>query len=638
MATGLTGQSFELSTSSSIFKLRVNWSETYNAETNTSVVTIDSVEFMSSGWYGFTYYPDGVIRVNGVDVLTMNAGSGTHNCRANSLNTWSTLKKSGGALATGSTTVVHDADGSKKIKIEVAGNYYDWFVFFTKGGAEDQTGGAPWTCLGSREVSLTTIPTYTLTVKAATGSTISVNRTYSGYADTGAITHGTRLYYNDMLKITFTASTNYMVVTHTVNGATFTSGNTHKVSSDVAVVATAQVLASTVGATDANIGATSTITVTKYNTSYYHTLEYEFGSLSGYITSSGDVSSSASRFSNTSIAFTLPTSFYAQIPNSTTGTCTITCRTYSSRTSSTQLGNATTCQFTATAANSKPTVVGTVTDTDAVTVALTGDSSKLIRYRSNAQCSIVATPKNSSSIKAVKICGSTVTGTTQNGIVSASKSYNNTSRTSFAFVATDSRGYETSVTTTPTVINYIELSCDPIMYRPAPTGSEIKLSISGNFFRGSFGAYSNTLTLQYCYKEAGGSYGSWHTIDSTLITIGTSSYRSKSDISVGTEFDYHKDYFFKIRAIDGAGGYNLTSLTKEVQVNRGIPVFDWGSDDFNVNVNLMLKNINILDIMYPVGSVYMHSSNTIPGVLADIGTWESITTGISGIYALKRTA
>lgn len=638
MATGLTGQYFDLSTSSSGFTVRVNWSETYNAETNTSVVTIDSVQFKSKTWYGHTYYPDGVIKVNGVTVLKMNAGSGDHNCRANKTNTWNNLYKSGGILATGSATVLHDEDGSKKITIEVAGHEYAKFYFFTAGGPEDQKGGAPWSCLGSKEVSLTTIPTYTLGVQAETGSTISVNRTYSGYANTGVITNGARLYYNDMLKITFTASDNYMVVTHTVNGATFTSGNTHTVSSDVNIIATAQVLASTVGATDANIGAASTITVTKYNTSYYHTLEYKFGSLSGYITSSGGVSSSASRFSNTSIAFTVPTSFYAQIPSAPAGTCTITCRTYSSQTSSTQLGDATTCTFTATAANSNPTVAATVTDTDSVTVALTGDSSKLIRYRSNAQCSIVATPKNSSSITSVKICGLAITGTTQNGVVTASRNYNNTSTTSFTFTATDSRGYETSVTNTPTVINYIELSCDPIMYRPTPTGSEIKLSISGNFYRGSFGAYTNTLTLQYCYMEAGGSYGDWHTIDSSLITIGTSSYRSKTDISVGTEFDYHKDYFFKIRAIDGAGGHNLTNLIKGVQVNRGIPVFDWGADDFNVNVDLMLKNVNILNIMYPVGAVYMHSGNTIPTVLSDIGTWSSVTTGISGIYAWKRTA
>ena len=637
MATGLSS-SFELDCTSSLFKLRVNWAETYDASTNKSTVTISSVEFKSTGWYGFTYYPDGIIKVNGTPVITMNSNLGDHNCRAGSLNSWSTIKKSGGAVATGSVDVVHDADGKKSITIEVVGNRFSRCYFYTVNGDD---GGSGWGCTGSKSVDLTAITTYTLSISAGTGSSITVNRTSSGYAGTGNISAGTRLYYGDKLKITFSPSTNYRLLTTTVNGSAFTSGNTHTVAANVTVASTAQVLASAVGATNANIGSVSTITVTKYNSGYYHSLQYSFEGLSGYITSSGGVQSTETKFSAASVAFTVPTTFYAKIPNAKTGTCTITCRTYSSSSSTTVLGNATTCTFTATATGS-PTVSGTVVDTDSTTIALTGNSSTLIRYRSNPKCTITATPKNSSSISTVRIRETAVTGTTgSNGVVTAERTYSNASYTSYAFDATDSRGYSTTKTVSPTVVSYVELTCSPIISRPTPTGSSIVMSVSGALYRGSFGAASNTLTLDYRYKTTDGSYGSWKTIPSSKIAMGSSKY-TVSNLSLGEDFDYKQSYVFQVRARDGAtvNGTNhvLSTVTKTVEVQKGVPVFDWGENDFNVNVALMLSNVNILDIMYPVGAVYMHSSSTLPAAVSGVGTWSSVTTGISGVYAWKRTA
>lgn len=637
MATGLSG-SFELDCTSSLFKLRVNWAETYDASTNKSTVTISSVEFKSTGWYGFTYYPDGVIKVNGTTVITMNSNLGDHNCIAGSLNSWATIKKSDGAVATGSTDIVHNADGKKSITIEVAGNRFSRCYFYTVNGDD---GGSGWGCTGSKAITLTTIPTYSLSISAGTGSSITVNRTSSGYAGTGNIAVGTMLYYGDKLKITFSPNTNYRLLTTTVNGSAFTSGNTHTVAANVAVASTAQILASAVGATNADIGSVSTITVTKYNSGYYHSLQYSFGGLSGYITSSGGVQSTEAKFSNASVSFTVPTSFYAQIPNAKTGKCTITCRTYSSSSSTTVLGDPSTCTFTVTATGS-PGVSGAIVDTDSTTIALTGNSSTLIRYRSNPKCTITATPKNSASISTVKIRGTAVTGTTgSNGVVTAEKEYHNASYTSFDFEATDSRGYSTTKTVSPTVVSYVELTCSPVISRPTPTGSSIVMSVSGSLYRGSFGAASNTLTLDYRYKTTGGSYGSWKTIPSSSIVLGSSKY-TVSSFSLEEDFDYKTSYVFQVRARDGATvngtSYTLSTVTKTVEVQKGVPIFDWGENDFNVNVALMLSNVNILDIMYPVGAVYMHSSSTLPAAVSGVGTWSSVTTGISGIYAWKRTA
>lgn len=445
---------------------------------------------------------------------------------------------------------------------------------------------------------LTSVATYTLSISAGTGSSITVNRTSSGYAGTGNIAAGTTLYHGDKLKITFSPKTNYKLLTTTVNGVAFTSGNTHTVAANVSVAATAQVLASAVGATDANIGSTSTITVTKYNTSYYHSLQYKFGNLSGYITSSGGVQSSEAKFKTTSIAFSVPTSFYAQIPTAKTGTCTITCRTYETSTGTAVLGDATTCTFIVTAAQSScsPTITATVVDTNSTTTALTGDPARLIKYMSTVECTINATRRYSATITATSIAGASVTGTTSGDVTTATKTFVATDKESFVFSATDSRGYTTTKTVSPDVVKYIKLTCNPVITRPTPTGSSIVMEVSGNIYRGSFGAYSNTLALQYRYKEEGGSYGSWKTIDSANITIGTTMYSSDGAISLGEEFDYHKSYEFQVKAVDGTSAYPLSAVTATVSVQRGVPVFDWGESDFDFHVPVKISDGGTLTI------------------------------------------
>ena len=534
---------------------------------------------------------------------------------------------SGGYAVTGYLTKSNNVwSGSADILLKENTKYYVWFFPY------DKTYG--WSYWHNNSTYYTTYELsgtskFTLSTSAGTGSSITVNRTSSSLASTGNLSNGATIYKNDRLKITFTPSTNYRITTNTVNGSTFTSGNTHTVSSNVTVVAAATPQKSLVAATDANIGSTSTITVTRYSTSYTHTITYTFGSAIGTI---------CTKSSSTSIAWTVPPAFYAEIPNATSGTCTLTITTYNG---STSLGTEScTLTVSTTSASCAPTVTGTVVDTNSTTIALTGDSSILVRYKSNAECTLTATPQNSASISTVKIRGTAVTGTTSSGVTTATKSYTNTSYTSYAFSATDSRGYTTSKTVSPTVVKYIKLTCNPTITRNTPTDGIIMMSISGAFYKGSFGAASNTLTLKYRFKTSSGSWSDWYIVSN--VSTGTSSYSvakfSVNDATGTEEFNYKESFIFEVQAIDGTSDYPLTTVKQTVTVQKGIPVFDWGENDFNVNVALMLNNVNILDIMYPVGAVYMHSSSTIPTAVSGVGTWSSVTTGIDGVYAWKRTA
>ena len=337
--------------------------------------------------------------------------------------------------------------------------------------------------------------------------------------------------------------------------------------------------ASTIGASDANIGSNTTIVVNRKSTAYTHSIAYKFGSLSGYITADGKTSNSESKYSATTISFAIPTSFYAQIPNAKNGTCTLTIKTYSG---STQIGDAQTCTLTVTApqATCAPSVSGTVVDSNDATKALTGDNSKLVRYYSTALCTITATAKNSATISDKKIGGAAVSGNTR----SISKVEQNT----VSFYAKDSRGYEATANVGFTLIPYVLLTNNSSGQRTDPTSGNAKLTIKGDFFNGSFGTVANALSVKYRIAPSGGSYGDY--VDVTPTTTGDS-YSATVPLS---GLDYESEYTIQIAAAD-----KLASVTKTVTIRRGIPVFDWGENDFAFHVpvyvdgNLLASKRNV---------------------------------------------
>lgn len=461
----------------------------------------------------------------------------------------------GTVKASGTTVIKHAADGTASLEVSIGAGIYNWAI----------------NCRGSGSWTLDANAVYALSMSAGDGSSITVNRTSSGYGGTGALADGAKLYKDDTLKITFTAGTNYAITNHTVNGSTFISGNTHTVSGDVAVIATATPLKSLIGATDANIGSTSTITVTRYNPSFTHTITYSFGSESGTVVTKG---------TDTSISWTVPTAFYAQIPNDKTGICTLTIETFNE---STSLGtNTCTLTVTASAAACAPSVSGSVVDSNAATVALTGDSAILIRYKSTAKCTINVAAKNSATIQSRFI--NDVAPTNDEIVIP------NVSASSFVFTATDSRGYTSSQTITPLIVAYINLTCNPVITRLSPTGGGVVMNVSGDYYRGSFGASSNALTIRYRYmKSTESAYGSWTDIPPASYTIGTESY-SGTSISLGDTFDYRASYIFQIQAYD-----SVSSVTKTITLQRGIPIFDWGEDDFKFHVPVQIDGALVLN-------------------------------------------
>ena len=335
--------------------------------------------------------------------------------------------------------------------------------------------------------------------------------------------------------------------------------------------------ASKVSATNADIGSTSTITVSRYSTSFKHTVSFSCTGISDTVIESDSEASV--------IPWTVPDSIYATIPSAKYATVTITCRTYSKNTGALIGETTATMKAIANEEECKPTVYGAVTDVNATTVSLTGNSKTLIRYKSTASCKIVATAKNSASISAQYVNGVS--------IPSGTVEIQNSESVSFAFSATDSRGYSSSALVEPTVIPYIPLTINPTFMRVSPTSNIITVEFYGNFFSGNFGASSNALKVKYRYKEYGTeTWSAYVTISSSSINMpGDGTYNSNGAVTLGSNFDYRKSYDMEIVAQDGSGTAVLSYVSSIAQVTRGDPVFDWSNTDFRVRETLRTANV-----------------------------------------------
>ena len=320
-----------------------------------------------------------------------------------------------------------------------------------------------------------------------------------------------------------------------------------------------------------NIGTNTTISITRDNKSYTHTITYKFGSATGTI---------ATKTTQTSIVWSPTAStLYAQIPNAVSGYGTITCQTYNGNT----LVGTTTAGFYAYAVKSAcvPTVTATIVDTNATTIALTGSSTKLIRYISKPKVTITATPKNSATIKTYQIYN-------PGGLMATSSTY--TFDTAYGpewrCTANDSRGYSTTASYTLGFVEYdpVHFTTPPVIKRTESTSTTATITLKGYCFKGSFGAASNTLTLKYRYKTSTGSYGNYVTISPTWNTNGT--FTATPSV---TNLSLSEQYTFEVIAQD-----KLTSFGdgETITLNQGICDLRIGKDYVMAKNNMIVGDKN----------------------------------------------
>lgn len=316
---------------------------------------------------------------------------------------------------------------------------------------------------------------------------------------------------------------------------------------------------SSVTCADGNIGSATTININRASSTFTHTLTYSFLGLTGTI---------ATKTANTSIGWTIPTSFYTKIPNANSGKGTITCSTYSGNT----LIGTSTCTFNAFVVNSNPTISGTVEDTNTSAITATGDKNKLIRYISNAKVVITATAKNSATISSVKVVNGSQTKTTSTSTI------NSVDSGTFSLSCVDSRGLSASATITKTLVEYIKpVITGVILNRPSTTSNTINASVQGLCYNGSFGVKTNSFELKWRYKKSTDT--SWGNYTTVTATRTGNNFTFSGEL--GKNFSYTEAFNFEFVLSD-----YFMSNTYSATVTRGLPIIDIGKDDINVNGEL----------------------------------------------------
>ena len=383
----------------------------------------------------------------------------------------------------------------------------------------------------------------------------------------------------------------------------------------------------------ATMGEAVRISLPRASSAFTHTLSYVFGAASGTIAENA----------GTEVQWTVPESLAAQIPDSSVGTGTLTCRTYNGGT----LVGTKAVPFTATVPQSmKP--------------ALTNGWAAVSYDNSGTKASgIAAWVQGYSKAKAV-FNGSKVTCKQGASIAKYAVTYLGKTVEESPYrtetISTTSATVRCTVTDSRGLTAWEDFNISLLEYTPpALVGADLfrsdgegiaadgGLHIAG-VARARYSELGglNSVTLKGYWKLVGGSYGAGETMTVGTVGLVTGNVEISADRSyiallvltdsLGNSARYEENIPTERVAFHLKEGGNGAAFGKVAETEYALELAeDW---------ELKVKGKRLLDLIYPVGSIYLSVNSASPDTLFG-GTWEQIQgrflLGVSSSYPAGST-
>ena len=389
------------------------------------------------------------------------------------------------------------------------------------------------------------------------------------------------------------------------------------------------------------LGQTVTIGLPRAVASFTHTLTYSFGSASGTIAEGA----------GTEAQWAMPYDLAAQIPNSATGTGTLTCKTYSG---STLIGTQA-VSFTATVPSNSTTQPSDTLSVSPVSSLAAPFNGLYIQGRTKAKITHTASGRYGATIKSY---AATVDGQTFTGQAPTTEILATPGTLPITGTATDSRGIVGTATASITVLAYTppsverNTSADALVCARAladgtldDDGTALYVACSRKY---SSLNGNNAASVQARYKAESGEWSDWVTFFAE-----SASGDNYAGTIAGITLAVESPYTIELRAVDklgesggtlsfavptseatvdlGEGGNSLgVGRRAHVGTEKRLDVAWDANFEKNVRVdgdlsvgNLASLKAALVDIFHPVGAYYSSSDPTSPEELFG-GTWEEI--------------
>ena len=412
-------------------------------------------------------------------------------------------------------------------------------------------------------------------------------------------------------------------MSNNVTGIAGDSFTVPKTTTTVTLTTVPRATTPTLSATSVTMGSSITVTMTPAATTFKHKLRYDFGSVKG--SASGfSIGENFSAAGTTTATFTPPTSLGSEVPSAMSGTGTIYCYTYAS--DGTHIGTKT-LSVTINVPSYTPSISG---------ITLTGNNLLSSTYVQGKSTATVYAVLNTSYGATTKSVSTVIDGKTYTTIPFTTSVLSNGSK-SAAITFTDSRGKSVTATSSSiTVYEYAIPNITVFTLTRQSNGTSVDVKVQGTIASiNSKNAKTIKVTLN----------GVTNTITSSSYTInGTTTFTS---VPTDSTFNATATFTDSYTTITKSATLPTVAVTMDFLANgKGIAMgkvaeqselldVAWAgkfgksltvSSALSVGGSLTVSGAvtvsgkTLLDMIHPVGSIYLSVNATSPATLFG-GTW-----------------